>query len=146
MEIRKAAEDFILTVISEEEFSKYADGKILEYPVKGLFAIRYMRYVANCTTDDYISVVMTSKGKVVSYTAFSFGKYDNLELKFTEENVSFAYDKLIAKVNSMHLKNPSMSKPSIVTDTSGNPFIKVVVEYDTDDGGRNSDYLYVNIQ
>ena len=142
--IRKISKEFVLKIISEKEFSNYSDGELVDSPTN-YYHIKYSRYIHGYRTDDSIAIELTRTGAVALYSAPNFKKYEALESKLTKEKLDTAYEKLKNKIEAMSLKNLDMSDPLIVTSTTGEPFIRVGVTYDTSDEYSVGEYFYVNI-
>lgn len=144
---KQIAEDFILKIITEEEFSKFDEGVFSPYAGSGLYAVCYTRYIGGYATDEDITVVIHPETKEITlYSAQYFGKYDALEAKLTKEKIDVANEKLKTKIEEMNLKNLSMGISRIVTTISGEAFLRIPIQYDTDNGGSTNNYTYVNIQ
>ena len=143
---KQIAEDFILKIITEEDFSKFDEGVFSPYAGSGLYAVLYTRYINGYATDDSINVVVTPDGEAVMYNGRYVGKYDTLESKLTKEKLDAANEKLRTKIEEMNLKNLSMGISRIVTTISGEAFLRIPVQYDTANGGSTNNYVFVNIQ
>ena len=144
---KQIAEDFILKIITEEEFSKFDEGVFSPYAGSGLYAVCYTRYIGGYATDEDITVVIHPETKEITlYSAQYFGKYDALEAKLTKEKLDAANEKLRTKIEEMNLKNLSMGISRIVTTIFGEAFIRIPTQYDTESGGTASNYTYLNIQ
>ncbi len=50
------------------------------------------------------------------------------------------------KIKELELTNLSMTSHNIVTSTSGEAFLRIIIEYDTDEGFRTGDSVFINIQ
>lgn len=144
--LKKTAEGFALKIISKEDLSKYADGQVTYTPVKGLCSVNYDRYINGYLTDESISVYIASNGEIMYYSAPFFGKYDTLEAELTKEKLDKANKKLRNKIEELRLTNLSMGISRVVTSTSGEAFLRIPIEYDTDEGSRIGYYVYINIQ
>ena len=144
---KQIAEDFILKIITEEDFSKFDEGVFSPYAGSGLYAVCYTRYIGGYATDEDITVVIHPETKEITlYSAQYFGKYDALEAKLTKEKLDAANEKLRTKIEEMNLKNLSMGISRIVTTISGEAFLRIPVQYDTANGGSTNNYVFVNIQ
>ena len=111
----------------------------------GIFTYHYARYIEGYVTDESVFVVVTGDSEVYAYVAHNFGKYDTLKSKLTKEKLDAAYEKLMNKIEELKLTNLFMYDPMIVTNTSGDVFLKISIEYDTDEGGRTGDSVFINI-
>ena len=144
---KQVAEDFILKIITEKEFSEFDDGVFSPYAGSGLYACRYTRYIEGYATDeDIIVVIHPETEEVTSYSAHCFDKYDALEVKLTKEKLDTANEKLRTKIEEMNLKNLSMGISRIVTTIFGEAFLRIPIDYETDNGEKTSEYVYINIQ
>ena len=144
---KQIAEDFILKIITEEEFSKFDEGVFSPYAGSGLYAVCYRRYIGGYATDESIIVVIHPETKeVTSYISRYFGKYDALEAKLTKEKIDVANEKLKTKIEEANLTNWSIGISCIVTTISGEAFLRIPVQYDTANGGSTNNYVFVNIQ
>ncbi len=143
---KKIAQDFILNIITLEEFSKFSDDGVFTNDGNGLYTYIYTRYIEGYATDETISISMNCEGEVYIYSSSFLGKYDTLEAELTKEKLDTANEKLRNKVEELRLTNLSMGISRIVTSTSGEAFLRISIGYDTVEGGRTGDYVYINIQ
>ena len=142
---KKIAEEFILKIISEKDLSKYDTCEITR-DAYGIFQIVYRQHINGYDVDDSITINVSNAKRVTSYYAANLKKYENLESKLTKEKLDAAHKKLIDKIEEMDLTNLNISNPLIVTNTTGEVFIRIAVDYDTTEGGRTGSYMYVNVK
>ncbi|MBP3333796.1 MAG: hypothetical protein J6M35_07100 [Clostridia bacterium] len=146
-ECKQIADKFISNMMSPKEFSRF-NKEVFVAPfagIDGIFAYHYALYIEGYATKESIDVVVTGDGEVYAYVAHNFGKYDTLKSKLTKEKLDAAYEKLVNKIEELELTNLFMYDPMIVTKTSGEVFLEMLIEYYDDEGVKGGDYVYVNI-
>ena len=146
-ECKRIAEKFISNILTSEEMSKFNDGVFTTRfgNMDGIFTYHYTRFIGGYATDEYVYVVVTGDGEVYAYVAHNFGKYDTLISKLTKEKIDAAKEKLENKIEELELTNLSMTSHNIVTNTSGEAFLRITIQYDTDEGVRTGDSVFINI-
>ena len=146
-ECKQIAEKFISNILTPEEMSKFNEGVFTTRfgNVDGLFTYHYTRFIGGYATDEYVYVVVTGDGEVAAYVAHNFGKYDTLISKLTKEKIDAAKEKLENKIEELELTNLSMTSHNIVTNTSGEAFLRITIQYDVGEDVRRGDSLFINI-
>ncbi|MBP3333616.1 MAG: hypothetical protein J6M35_06170 [Clostridia bacterium] len=146
-ECKRIAEKFISNILTPEEFSKFNEGVFVTPFASndGLFSYHYTRFIGGYATDEYVYVVVTADGEIAAYVAHNFGKYDTLISKLTKEKIDAAKEKLENKIEELELPNLSMTSHNIVTNTSGDAFLRITIEYGGNEGFKAGDSLFINI-
>ena len=143
-ELKKIATDFVLTMMSEENFSEYNDGEVtIITSMICLAKVVFPRYINGYRTSDAIVVMLDSNGKVLIYRIDQRDRYD--QSKLTKEKLDTAYEKLKNKIEGMGLPNLSLEAPRIVISSTGEFFLNIRIKYDFKEGFTVPENIYVNI-
>ena len=146
-QVRAIGEKFILSHISQEDFSKYTFVS-MSVDVLGIYNLMYVRYIGSYKTDEVIFVNVDRSGHISCFDARNLGKYDGLIAKIETKAVDQAYKELLDKIQSLNLKNCVIdSIPlAIVTSTTGDVYLRIGVKYDIYADTGCAELFYVSIE
>ena len=144
-EVKKIAETFILSLISEEAFEKftYVD---MEIDPLGRYSLLYRRYIEGYRTDETISIWVDRNGHVSAYNGYNVGKYDSMDIQISSSMLETADKLLRQEIASLNLKNLSCNDPKIITSTEGKLYLQMAIFYDGLYDVRCGDIVIINIE
>lgn len=141
-QLQKIAEQFILSIISPEEFSEYRLSTV-QAPGESIFdeyVFGYYREVCGIGTDETIGILVNTEGIVVEYTANNLKKYSSLSKKITKEKLDTVADIMKNQVNKAYPNARVYDKYHLTTDTSGNVYVQLDVSLP---GDRGDCFIYM---
>lgn len=140
------ANDFLLSFLSKEQMDKF-ERPVVTDETAGTFMyyVTYTRKVAGYDTDEDIMVFISLSGKVTGYNGKNLDKYDSCADKINADDVKEAEKALEAKIRSLNLPGCSMRSPVIITNTSGELFLRIDTEYRNDEITERLDSFLINI-
>lgn len=145
-EALEIANDFLLSFLSKDQIAKFEPPVINEEPSGTfMYTVSYVRKVAGFDTDETITVFISLSGKVVGYNGNNLDKYDSYVDTIKADKVNEAKKALETKIQSLNLSNCSIHFPIITTNTSGELFLMIDVEYSDDCGMTMVDSCLINI-
>ena len=128
--LQKMAEEFILNILTKEEFSDYCLGTV-KTPDK-LFAyyhFMYYRKLQGVGTDETIAVGITADGTVVQYIASNLKKFNDANKRVTKEQMDKVAEELLVEAQKAY-PNAKGSGYTVTTNTSGGIYINLPVFID----------------
>ena len=142
---KSIAEDFILQIISQQQFDHftYLDTST---DALGRYMVCYVRYISDYATDETIAVWVDTNGHVSGYNGYSVGKYDSLTEQLNNEKLDASYKLLLSKIASLNLPIERYDAPIITTSTDGKLFLQVNVHYAGNSGFAFADSLLISIE
>lgn len=145
-EALKLANDFLLSFLSEEQIAKFERPVVTDETAGSfMYYVTYTRKVAGFDTDEFIMVFISLSGKVTAYNGMNLDKYDSCADKINADTVNEAKKALEAKIRSLNLTDCSMRSPIIVTNTSGELFLRIDTAYSDDCGASHLDSFLINV-
>lgn len=142
---KSIAEDFILNIISQNQFDKFTYlGTSID--ALGRYAVCYARYISGYATDETIAVWVDPNGHVSGYNGYNVGKYDSLTDQLTKEKLDASHELLLSKIESLHLSVERYDAPCITTSTDGKLFLQVNVHYASTSDFSFADSLLISIE
>lgn len=139
------AEDFILNIISQNQFDKFTYlGTSID--ALGRYAVCYARYISSYATDETIAVWVDPNGHVSGYNGYNVGKYDSLTDQLTKEKLDASHELLLSKIESLNLSVERYDAPCITTSTDGKLFLQVNVHYANTSDFSFADSLLISIE
>ena len=144
-QVKMIAEEFILNIISEENFANF---KFIQMSIDPLnrYSLLFMREINGYYTDETISIWVDMDGTVSAYNGYNVGKYDTLADKLTVDKLDNACQTLIEKIRTMNLKNLTMHYPVVITSSTGEIFIKIPIYYGDEYDIGASDIVIINVE
>ena len=142
---KSIAEDFILNIISQNQFDKFTYlGTSID--ALGRYAVCYARYISGYATDETIAVWVDPNGHVSGYNGYHVGKYDSLTDQLTKEKLDASHELLLSKIESLNLSVERYDAPCITTSTDGKLFLQVNVHYASTSDFSFADSLLISIE
>lgn len=141
-QLQKIAEEFILGIISSEEFSEYRLSTVTA-PGESIFdeyVFGYCREVCGISTDETIGVWVNTEGIVVDYTANNLKKFSSLSKKITKEKLDTVADIMKNQVNKAYPNARVYDRYLLTTDTSGNLYVQLSVSLP---GNKGDCFIYM---
>ncbi|MGN0536577.1 MAG: YcdB/YcdC domain-containing protein [Acutalibacteraceae bacterium] len=131
-EAKQMADDFLMTIYSEKELSKYTFTNVEaldeQKPNKCSKRVNYVRYVCGYPTDEKISVSIHDTGVFVSYLNYCRGMYDNLPEGLTKERIDRTVQKLKDEVASMGIEGTiTYGDTQLTASLSGELYVKMKI-------------------
>ena len=144
-EIREIADNFLKEILPASVLENMEGYRFNQPDILGRYSISYRRQIAGYDTDESVCVWIDKSGEVSGYNGRNVGKYDTIT-GITKEKLEATQAKLTEKIESFNLKNLKCSSPTIITNTSGEVFLKIGVCYDPEDGTMTvSDIILMSI-
>lgn len=142
---KSIAEDFILNIVSQNQFDKFTYlGTSID--ALGRYAVCYARYISGYVTDETIAVWVDTNGHVSGYNGYNVGKYDSLTEQLNSEKLDASHKLLLSKIASLNLPIERYDAPIITTSTDGKLFLQVNVHYASNSGFAFADSLLISIE
>lgn len=143
-QLRKIAEDFIISEVGEDLLEKYTFTSVDALPTGTAYGVHYQRYVAGYYTDEDIEIYMTPSGNIWAYRFDNIEKYDKVSTKLTKKKLDNAYELLEEKVKGLNLEEMELYKPCIVTDAEGKVYLEMKVDY-TNESYSTCSLFYISV-
>lgn len=128
-EPREIAEEFLQSICSEEEWSKYTHYETGYVDIFEEYKSTYARYIHGYITDEFIGVDITEEGEIDHFDIREIGKYDTLVDDLTKDKLDAAKEKLLNKLTETY-GEVEYDEPMIVTNTTGDTFMEISYVYD----------------
>lgn len=131
-EAQTIAEEFLLKIISQEDFKDLTLRSIEDDRLTGGYTLYYSRYLEGYFTDESASVTVHPLGRVDNYNGEYILKYK--DLRITKKQLDAAYAQLKEQVDALDITILEYYDPNITTNTSGDVFLGLGFQYELKDG------------
>lgn len=143
-QVREIAEQFLKENVSENVLGNF-EFDHMGTDALGRYSLLYQRYVEGYRTDETISIWVDRNGQVSGYNGYNLGKYDNLDERITQKDISSSEKLLINKLNSMNEQDLKCNGIRLITDTTGNLFLEMYVSYIGVEGTEYGEIFVVSV-
>ena len=144
-EVKAIAEEFILNVVSTENFEQLSYVQMSMDPLDR-YALLYVRYINGYPTDETISIWIDKDGTVSGYNGYNIGKYNLLDSMLSKQALDTAYNTLSKQINKLELSELNCHEPQLITSSTGVVFLRIAITYIDQSGMRCSDIVMTNVQ